>query len=230
MSYWHREISEKKYDNLTPKDPKRINVLLAHGGDERHIPFSAALILNIGFDYFAAGHILKGRQLEPGRAVLAGALEPTDCNDTGSHGYWCGELEKSGAACGTELHFYPIKNCEYCHEVVEMTAETTERELLQKVKRLLAERPDYQYFRIYLEGYTDPDNFFELEHLAALERIVDVTSHLVPDYHYEKMLLENKDSILGKYIHTMQTHPKSAVTEKALEYGVNALLGHQICR
>ena len=230
MSYWHREISERKYDRLIPRNPNRINVLLAHGGDEKHIPFSVPQILQNGFDYIAAGHIHKSSQLEPGRAVMAGALEPTDCNDTGTHGYWCGELEKSDTAHGAELHFYPIKKCEYCHEVLEVTAETTERQLQEKIKTLLAERPEYQYFRIYLEGYADPDNVFDLGQFTSWNRIVDVTSRLVPDYHYDKMLLENKDSILGKYIHTMQSRPKSAVTEKALEYGVNALLGHQICR
>ena len=59
---------------------------------------------------------------------------------------------------------------------------------------------------------------------------MDVTVHLVPDYHYEKLLEENKDTILGNYIQTMQEKPQSVVTKKALEYGVNALLGHQICR
>ena len=62
------------------------------------------------------------------------------------------------------------------------------------------------------------------------DRVVDVTEHLVPDYHYEKMLEENPDSLLGRYIRTMQEKPRNVVTEKALEFGVNALLGHQICR
>ena len=26
----------------------------------------------------------------PHKAVMAGSLEPTDCNDTGPHGYWMG--------------------------------------------------------------------------------------------------------------------------------------------
>lgn len=39
LSYWHREIRQALYDEVFPKNTDRINILLAHGGDERHIPF-----------------------------------------------------------------------------------------------------------------------------------------------------------------------------------------------
>ena len=66
LSYWHREITDRLYDALRPVNPGRINVLLAHGGDGKHIPFSTETILQNGFDYIAAGHIHKGGQLVPG--------------------------------------------------------------------------------------------------------------------------------------------------------------------
>ena len=94
-SYWHREIRERLYDELVIRDSGRINILLAHGGDERHLPFSAKDILGKGIDYIAAGHIHKGGWLVEGKAAMAGALEPTECNDTGSHGYWMGEITET---------------------------------------------------------------------------------------------------------------------------------------
>jgi len=60
LSYWHREITSRLYDEVVIENPKRINILLAHGGDERHIPFSAKQLLAQGVDYIAAGHIHKG--------------------------------------------------------------------------------------------------------------------------------------------------------------------------
>lgn len=230
LSYWHREIAQRKYDEVIPENPDRMNLLLAHGGDEKHIPFSAERILQNGFDYIAAGHIHKGSQMVSQRAVMAGALEPIDCNDTGSHGYWQGEIIKTNGKTETQVHFFPIKKCEYCHETVSVTGDSTEYEITKQIRELLTKRPPYQYFRIFLEGYADPELMLPLEKIEAMERIVDVTDHLVPDYHYEKLLEENKDTILGNYIQTMQEKPQSVVTKKALEYGVNALLGHQICR
>ena len=226
LSYWHREVRRRCYDMLVPANPERVNVLLAHGGDEGHIPFSPARILANGFDYIAAGHIHKGSQMAEGRAVMAGSLEPTDCNDTGPHGYWMGELGKGRS----NVHFFPIKKCEYCHEVFRVTPETTERELVEWAKTLLTERPQYQYFRLFLEGCADPETEYDVSMLEELERIVDVTVDVTPDYDYGKLAEEYGDSLLGRYIRRMQRNGTDPVSRKALEYGVNALLGHKICR
>lgn len=224
LSYWHREIRERSYDTLVPTNPQRVNILLAHGGDERHIPFSAAQILQNGFDYVAAGHIHRSGWLAAKRAVMAGSLEPTDCNDIGPHGYWMGELTKAGA----EVHFFPIKKCEYCHETYPVSRETTEREILAWGEQLLAERPAYQYFRLTLSGRKDPELSFDLQALEQLERVVDVREELVPDYDYEQLLAEYPDSILGAYIRRMQRSKTDAVGKRALEYGVNALMGYEL--
>lgn len=224
MSYWHREICDRIYDKLVPANPGRINILLAHGGDERHMPFSAGTVLRNGFDFVAAGHIHKGGQLVEGRAVMAGSLEPTDCNDTGAHGYWLGELKKDDS----NVQFFPVKKCEYCHESYAVCRQTTERELIEWVHRLLEERPSYQYFRLYLKGRKDPDVEYDTAKLCGLERIVDVTQHLLPDYDYQKLAREQPDTLLGNYIESMERRAQDMVTKKALEYGVNALLGHKI--
>ena len=103
-------------------------------------------------------------------------------------------------------------------------------DVTQQIKELLAERPAYQYFRICLQGYKDPDVIFDLDKLSHLERIVDVTEQLRPDYDYEKLLAEHENSLLGAYIAAMQKKRQDPVAAKALEYGVSALLGHEICR
>lgn len=224
MSYWHREIRERLYDGVRPVNGSRLNIFLAHGGDERHIPFSAKQILQNGFDYLAAGHIHRGGWLAERRAVMAGSLEPVDCNDIGPHGYWMGNLTKAGA----DIYFYPIQNCEYCHETYEVDRHTTERQITAWVKALLAERPGYQYFRLYLKGRKDPELRYDLTALQELERIVDVTEEIVPDYDYGKLLAEHPDSLLGMYIRAIRQREMDAVTQKALEYGVNALLGHRL--
>ena len=63
-----------------------------------------------------------------------------------------------------------------------------------------------------------------------MEQIVDVKAELWPNYHYDKIVEEQPDSLLARYILRMQKKEQDAITKKALEYGVNALLGHKICR
>lgn len=242
-SYWHREIRERLYDEFVVSNPNRINILLAHGGDERHIPFSAKQILERGIDYIAAGHIHKGGWLVEGKAMMAGALEPTDCNDTGVHGYWIGEIVKSDKkqavrryVCEGEeqaqarVEFCPICKCEYCHEVITVTPEMTQYELESIVRKCVTTGEKHKLYRIFLEGYIEPDTVFDLERIGQMEQVVDVSSNLFPNYDYSKIIEEQPDSLLARYILKMNRLPQNEVSKKALEYGVNALLGYKICR
>lgn len=233
LSYWHREIAERLYDRLNVAEDGRIHVLLAHGGDERHIPFSVKQILEQGIDYIAAGHIHKGGWLVEERAAMAGALEPTDCNDTGEHGYWLGELIKSKqnlSGVVSKVHFFPIRKCEYHHLHLTVTPNTTQYALEAMVRKVLAEGEAYKYYRIFLEGYMEPDMEYDLNRIEQLEHVVDVMADLQPDYHYDSIVEEQPESLLARYIVRMQKFPQNEITKKALEYGVNALLGHKICK
>lgn len=226
LSYWRREIRERMYDEIVPTNRNRINLLLAHGGDEKHIPFSVEKILNHGFDYVAAGHIHRTGRLNGERAVMAGSLEPTDCNDIGPHGYWLGTVDKEHC----EMSFFPVKKCEYRHEIIRITPQMTEYALEQQVRELVTANPPYCYYCLSLEGRVDPDISYQPEKLEQLERVVSVEESLIPDYHYEKLYAEHENTLLGAYISAMEKKKDDPVAAKALEYGVGALLGHQICR
>ena len=231
LSYWHREIRERYYDKIEILDRKRINVLLAHGGDEKHIPFSAKQLLMQGFDYIAAGHIHKGGWLVENQAVMAGSLEPTDCNDIGPHGYWRGDLtKKADGKVGGFIGFLPIEKCEYRHEKIVVTPDMTQYELEAALEKVIKAGETHMRYRILLEGYVEPDMVFDLERLAKREQILEVRAQLMPNFNYARIVEEQPDSLLARYILRMQKHDVDDITERALEYGVNALLGHKICR
>ena len=178
-----------------------------------------------GFDYVAAGHIHKAGYLAGKRAVMAGSLEPTDCGDIGPHGYWMIDMDKEHC----ETAFFSIKNCEYCHEIIRVTPGTTEYDLYSEIRELAASQPAYRYFCLTLQGRADPDLKIDLEKIEKEDRIVSVTESLVPDYNYEKLYEEHENALLGAYILEMQKKA-DPIAAKALEYGVEALLGNQICR
>lgn len=151
------------------------------------------------------------------KAVMAGSLEPTDCNDTGPHGYWMGTF----GAAGADVYFIPLRHCEYCHEMYQADRNTTDRMLWDWAKELLEQRPEYQYFRLYIKGKKIRSMPLMMQEIGKLDRIVDITDQTVPDYDYEKLLEEHADSILGEYIRSMQKKRTGAsAPAKALEYGV----------
>ena len=84
-------------------------MLLAHGGDEKHIPMDAKKILSSGFTYLALGHIHKPQAMVRGKALYPGALEPIDRNDTGDHGYIEGSYDNGRM----RLKFVPFASRSY---------------------------------------------------------------------------------------------------------------------
>ena len=53
MSYHSREIPRPLYDAVRPAGAEQYEILLAHGGDEKHIPFDRRWLEQSGFDYIA---------------------------------------------------------------------------------------------------------------------------------------------------------------------------------
>ena len=115
LSYEEREITEPLYEKILPEKRGIASILLAHGGDEKHIPFRKNELLKLGYDYIALGHIHLPAELAKDRMYYAGSLEPTDKNDTGKHGYIKGEI-KNGR---TQTEFIPFASREYVHMEVE---------------------------------------------------------------------------------------------------------------
>ena len=104
FSYDRREIREARYDEAyAPRDMK-YEILLAHGGDETHIPIKKAKLKALGYDYVALGHIHKPQMLLKDYAAFSGSLEPLDQNETGRHGFLLGEITEKG----TQIRFVPF--------------------------------------------------------------------------------------------------------------------------
>lgn len=236
LSYWHREEQENCYDAVKPKRADAVNVLLAHGGDGKHKPFCPDKILQNGFDYIAAGHIHKGgiieghsvnpiplegtKKITTKRAVMAGALEPIDSNDTGEHGFWIGEASKEFV----EVQFCPIQKCQYIHEKIQISDKMTNQSVQTIVTNLLANRKPYELYKIFLQGTMEENTRIDIEWIRSQEAVVDVVCNLRSGYDYERLKEGSERQILGRFIAAMQGHGESALHQKALEVGVEALL------
>ena len=59
FSFGQVEYTEDVYADIMPQMEDVVNILLAHGGDEKHIPINFRQMAEAGFDYCALGHIHK---------------------------------------------------------------------------------------------------------------------------------------------------------------------------
>lgn len=220
-SYWKAEDGRRIYDNLAPtRTEAEWHILLGHGGDEKHHPFQPRKIAEAGFDYAAFGHIHKAEQLVPGKVVMAGSLEPVDCNDFGPHGFWLGDLSEAGC----QVHFVPVKHCEYIRQELAVNGQMSWKQILVGVEGLLQERESYQISHIRLLGYRYGDIEIDTQMIEELERVVRVVDETLPDYQFEQIRRQHEGTLLGGFIDTLQQHPDRELARKALYYGVWAMM------
>lgn len=220
LSYCHKEISEPRYKDVHVKGGEYSNILLAHGGDDRHIPFHGEDFAEEDFDYVAFGHIHKPMQVVQNRVVMAGALQPVDYNDMGEHGYFQGEIKDH--VC--HVDFVPLHYCEYVSLKIKVSPEMTQQTLRECIEKQIRTAPVYQQFKVTLNGFCDRESPIDTDGIKSIERVVEVVNQCQADYDFEKLKLQYGQQILGRYIRALEEMPQNKVTKKALYYGVEALM------
>ncbi len=219
FSYYAKEIKEERYSFKAP-GYKGIEVLLAHGGDEKHIPIRKEVLAGNGFDYIALGHIHKPQIILENRAAYAGALEPIDKNDTGVHGYIKGEITKRG----TKIEFVPFASREYVHFDLTVNEKMTNGSLKELLTRLIREKGLQNIYKITLIGERDVDVQFDTENLDVYGNILEVVDKTWPAFDYEKLYKENKENLIGYFIDSIGISEKDSIEFLALQEGIHALL------
>lgn len=219
MSYTSKENRENVYDCQVPRQLQKYEVLLAHGGDEKHIPINKKEIGSLGYDYIALGHIHKHEEIEKNRVYYAGALEPVDKNDVGSHGYVIGELSEEGCTAA----FVPAASREYIHMEVPVSRELTGYGLRKLISSKVEEQGMQNIYKITLKGQHDPELVFDLTNMDPFGNIIEIIDNTKPAYDFRKMQEQNSGNLLGKFIKSLYTEDISSIEYLALCEGVQAL-------
>lgn len=219
-SYHERQIRQPLYDSAPAAGRQKREILLAHGGDTDHIPVSREALAGLGYDYVALGHIHTSQVVIPGLAAYAGALEPTDRNDTGHHGYIQGEITEDGC----RFSFVPFASREYIHCEVEVDRRTTGAGLADLIWKKIEENGIQNMYKFLLKGYRDPDTLFDLDALDRRGNIIDIVDETKPAWDLEKLYRNNKNNLIGRYIESFSGAEKDSVEYRALFEGISALM------
>ena len=151
---------------------------------------------------------------------MSGALEPTDCNDFGPHGYWSGTLSKGGC----RVQFHSVKNCEYKKREIPVTPKMGSYQILEQTKEALADREPWEISHVIFTGRRDSEVELPIEEAGQLQRVVKLLDKTQPDYQYDKLKEEHKGTLLELFIREMESREDSRLNEEALYYGVHAIL------
>ena len=228
LSYEQREITERLYDSIRPNGKQGYHILLAHGGDEKHIPFGKEIA--DGFTYVALGHIHKPQVIIPDRMVYAGSLEPLEKNDVGARGMVYGQItggvwdaDTPGADVKIQTGFVPMAYRSYLPLEIAIHSGTTQLGLEQKIREAIEQKGRKNIYLIRLKGFRNPDMEFEKEPLYKLGNVVEIKDDTRPCYDLEKLKKQQEGTLIGEYIRSFDGK-EGAVEQKALYYGLQALM------
>ena len=200
LSYHQREITERLYDRMYAPRKQKFEILLAHGGDENHIPMHHETMEALGYDYIALGHIHKPHAFIENMALYAGSLEPTDKNDTGKHGYVRGEITEEGV----HVEFIPCAKREYMHCDIQVDEYTTNGSLKDEIRSVIQNNGLENMYQFRLQGFRDADMEFDLGNLVSFGNVYEVIDETEPSYDFEMLLERNQGNLLGRFIESLK--------------------------
>lgn len=223
FSYHTTEIKKPLLEDIQVPLNNRIQILMAHGGDASHLPLNFNSLELSPFSYIALGHIHKPQLIAEDKMAYCGSPEPLDLTETGIHGYFTGEIHPVTRKL-THLEFVPAASLQYMPLAVNVSKETTNGELADRIEAEIKKRGTNNIYRFRIKGMRDPDIEFDLSSLQTFYRIAEVIDDTEPDYDFSTLFAEHSSDMIGFFIQALQNDDMGPVEKKALYYGVNALL------
>lgn len=221
FSYYSKENEDDILNHIKPAKPGAFNILLAHGGDAKHLPFNKKALRDSNFDYIALGHNHKPEVIKENAVIMAGSLEPIDYTDTGARGYIYGEV--IDGVVRTE--FVPAAKRNYMNLLLNIKPDHTPPMLTDLVDRQIQNLGTQNIYRILVKGQNHNRDVFDFASLVEKYNIYEVISDVAPEYDLSKLYEENQNNLIGKMISQLSDdYYSDEITKKALHYGLDVLL------
>ncbi len=223
-SYGRLEYTERILERLRPGKEGAYNILLGHGGDKTHMPFSKEKLARLGFDYIALGHIHKPAHILKNKMAFSGSLEPIDYTETGRRGYIMGEVDNEG---NTRIQWIAHNVRSYVNLALTIEPEYSNAQIADIVEKRIVELGKQHIYRILLKGTVDSNLQINLSGLTKRYNINEILDHTQADYDVDELFAQNENNLLGRFIQALSDDSSTEdedIRSKAMRYGIDALL------
>lgn len=223
FSYDCQQITEERYAKAIPGQEEGFHILLAHGGDGQHIPIQYGALAQAGFSYVALGHIHQPQILsrtQKTAMAYSGSLEPIEKHEEGKHGYIWGEWKDQSL----KLELVAAARRAYETLTFPIQPNMGQYEIENGLQELIEKSGEENMYHLSLEGEKELGQRIDKKRLYALGRVVDVWDRTHAAYDLQELRRRYEGTLIGEYIWHFQGHPLSATEQKALDYGLQALL------
>lgn len=227
---WDRgEVNEDIFCNFEGLDPDRINILLIHGDvlnkESKYLPLDKNLLLQMGFDYIALGHIHKPNIFSE-KMAYCGSPEPLDFGELGEHGIIQGSITSDG----TRIDFVPFSKRMFVEKEIELDETMGYMDIITKIQSCDDEKnKGKNLYRLVLRGILNPNvelNIKDVEkNLKDDFYYLEIVDDTIVDYDLDALASEYKDNIIGYFIEEMKKRDlNDKINRQALYIGLEALL------
>lgn len=223
FSYAKPEYKERILEKLNPGREGAYNILLGHGGDATHMPFSSERLARKNFDYIALGYIHKVKHILKNKMAFSGSLEPLDYTETGKHGYIYGEVDEEGR---TGITWVPCNKRSYVNTTVKLDSSMNSQAISAAVEKKILSLGRDNIYRIMLKGKIDSKVEIDLSVIKTNYYINQIINRTEEYYDLDKLMQENRNNIVGRFIKSMSDDEteNEDIRKKAMRYGIDALL------
>lgn len=219
FSFGQEEYTEDLISDMTPQVDGAVNILLAHGGDAEHMPMDFRKLAKAGFDYCALGHIHKPKHMVKNKMAYSGSLEPIDSTEIGRRGFIYGQC-KNGE---TRIKWEALNCRSYVNLGFEIKPEYSGDKIIDVLNRQMQKMGEENIYKIILSGSMGSGVKPEYDVLRRRFHIYDIVDNALCEYSMDKLLEDNEDNLLGKFIQRFSDE-EDEMSKKALQYGVEAIL------
>ncbi|SEG35643.1 DNA repair exonuclease SbcCD nuclease subunit [Eubacterium ruminantium] len=174
-SYERPEYDEPVIDEISPGREGAVNILLAAGGDTRHMPFDRKKLARKGFDYVALGGSLKPAHILKDRMAYSGSLEPLSQRDTGRHGYIFGEIENGK----TSIKWIPCNKRSYVNFSIDLSSGISGEELSDAIVDRIRKLGLDNIYTITYTGLVEKQPDIDLKRIINRYNIYDIIDNTV---------------------------------------------------
>ncbi|MDD6401065.1 MAG: metallophosphoesterase [Lachnospiraceae bacterium] len=224
ISYGHKECKKNIIETMAPKREDTYNILLGHGGDDTHMPFSREVVSKLGFDYVALGHLHKPSHMLKNRMAYAGSLEPLCSTETGKHGYILGEVDEQR---NTTISFVPISRRTYINMCVNVSPSDTNEDIVEILDEQIKKNGTQNIYNITIKGSLASNVAINMSAITRRYNVFALNNETKNEYNLSELYECNEGNLLGEFIKEMSKQnqiEEKEIRYKALRYGVDALL------
>ena len=104
------------------------------------------------------------------------------------------------------------------------TDETTQLDIIKEIEDTIKKKGTKCIYTIYIEGEQYEAVPYQLEEIEAQYRVLEIKDQRKLAHDMNQLYEENKDNLLGKFIAKLGEDSSNELNQKALEYGMKALL------